>query len=237
MRVLSVLHPGGGHSGVLGERVRAAGHELVEWCPGAGDEIPGPPSEYDALAVLGGGMNVHESGRMPWLGGEIELLREALERDAPVLGICLGAQLVARAAGAEVRRAGTPEIGWYEVERTAAGEEDPLLGPLPHRFDAYQWHSYTFDLPAGAVELARSRVCPQAFRLGAAWAVQFHPEVTADIVDEWIDDYESDPDAVALDFDPAAARAEAARRLPRWNQVGAALFDGFLAAAVVASPA
>jgi GMP synthase (glutamine-hydrolysing) len=182
-------------------------------------------------------MNVHEADRLPWLTGEIELLREALARGTPLLGICLGAQLVARAAGAEVRRAARPEIGWFAVERTPAGEDDPLLGPLPARFDAYQWHSYAFDLPAGAVELARNRVCPQAFRLGAAWAVQFHPEVTTAIVDDWIDDYESDPDAVALGLDPPAARAEAARRLPHWNRLGAALFDGFLTAAAVASAA
>jgi GMP synthase (glutamine-hydrolysing) len=232
MRLLSVLHPGGGHSGVLGDRARAASVELVEWRPGAGEPLPAPLGEYDALAVFGGGMNVHDVERLPWLLAEIELLREALELGLPVLGVCLGSQLLARAAGAEVRRAATPEIGWLEVERTAAGAGDPLLGRLPERFDAYQWHSYAFDLPAGTVELARSPVCPQAFRLGAAWAVQFHPEVTADIVDEWIGDYESDPDAVAMGFDPAAARAQAARRLPRWNQLGAALFDGFLAAAV-----
>jgi GMP synthase (glutamine-hydrolysing) len=237
MRIVSVLHPGGGHSGVLGERARAAGVELVEWRPGAGEPLPGPLTAYDAVAVFGGGMNVHEVDRLPWLAGEIELLREALERGMPVLGVCLGSQLLAHAAGAAVRRAREPEIGWLEVERTAASAGDPLLGALPERFEAYQWHSYAFHLPAGAVELARSPVCPQAFRLGAAWGVQFHPEVTAAIVDEWSDDYESDPDAVAAGFDPVAARAEARIRLPRWNAIGATLFDGFLAAVAVTSPA
>jgi GMP synthase (glutamine-hydrolysing) len=228
MRILSILHPGGGHSGVLGERALATGAELTEWRPGAGEPTPAPLGDYDALAVFGGGMNVHETDRLPWLAGEIELLRDALVRGMPVLGVCLGSQLLARAAGAEVRRAAEPEIGWLEVERSTA--DDPVLGALPERFTAYQWHSYGFDLPAGAVELARSRVCPQAFRLGSAWAVQFHPEVTEDIVEEWIADYRSDPDAVAAGFDPDAARAEARVQLPRWNEIGAALFDGFLGA-------
>jgi GMP synthase (glutamine-hydrolysing) len=235
MRILSVLHPGGGHSGVLGERAVAAAHELVEWNPGAGEPAPGTLDEFEALAVFGGGQNVRQAGALPWMTAEIELLRDALERGMPAIGVCLGSQLLARAAGAEVHRAREPEIGWYEVERTTV--DDPVLGALPPRFDAYQWHSYTFELPAGAVELARSPVCPQAFRLGDAWAVQFHPEVTTAIVDEWIDDYESDPDAVAMGLDPEAARAEAAERLPRWNAIGSALFDGFLAAAAVRSPA
>lgn len=232
MRILSVLHPGGGHSGVLGDRARAAGHALVEWSPGAGEPLPEPLPEWDALAVFGGGMNVHEADRLPWLAGEVELIREALERGTPVVGVCLGSQLLARAAGAEVRRAGRPEIGWLEVERTDAA--DPLFAALPDRFTAYQWHSYAFDLPAGATELARSAVCPQAFRLGDAWGVQFHPEVTPDIVAGWIDDYESDPDAVAQGFDPAAAHAEAADRIASWNVIGGALFDGWLRAASAA---
>jgi len=186
--------------------------------------------------VFGGGMNVRDAGRLPWLGGEIELLRDVLQAGVPALGICLGAQLLAAAAGAEVRRGGAPEIGWFEVERGAEGARDPVLGRLPARFLAYEWHSYAFELPAGAVELARSAVCPQAYRLGdAAWGVQFHPEVTPGIVLGWALDFESDPDAVRLDFDPDAHQAEARERLPVWMDLGRRLFDGFLAAATAAA--
>jgi GMP synthase (glutamine-hydrolysing) len=238
MRILSVLHPGGGHSGVLGQRARRAGHALVEWTPGDGERRPGPLPAFDALAVFGGGMNLSDGDRLPWLRGEIELLRDAIARAMPVIGVCLGGQLLAAAGGADVHRASEPEIGWHEVELTGAAAGDPVLGGLPSRFTACQWHSYAFELPAGAVELARSPVCPQAFRLGDnAWGVQFHPEVTEGILRSWIDDYESDPDAVRLGFDPAAATAEALAWLPAWNAVGAQLFDGFLAAALRARAA
>jgi GMP synthase-like glutamine amidotransferase len=238
MRVLSILHPGGGHSGLLRERASAAGHELVEWTPGAGEPLPAPLGDFDAIAVYGGGMNVADHERLPWLTGELELLREALERRIPLLGVCLGAQLVAAAAGAEVYRVPAPEIGWFEVERVAAGTGDPVLGGLPERFTAYQWHSYACRLPAGAVELARSPVCTQAYVIGDyAWGVQFHPEVTPDVLDAWIDDYASDPDAVAARMDPAAARAELPERLGPWNAIGRQLFDGWLAAAAVTVPA
>jgi GMP synthase (glutamine-hydrolysing) len=238
MRILSVLHPGGGHSGVLGERARAAGHAVVEWTPGAGEPIPGPLSAHDALAVFGGGMNLSDLDRLPWLRGEIELLRDAIARAMPVIGVCLGAQLLAAAAGAEVHRASEPEIGWHEVELTPAAAQDPVLGRLPARFTACQWHSYAFELPAGAVELARSPVCPQAFRLaGPAWGVQFHPEVTEGILRAWIEDFDSDPDAVRLGVEPTAAMAQALARLPEWNELGAVLFDGFLEAALRARAA
>ena len=167
----------------------------------------------------------------------MELLREALQAGVPALGVCLGAQLLASAAGAEVRRSPSPEIGWFDVELTPEGADDPLLGRLPGRFLAYEWHSYAFALPAGAVELARSAACPQAFRLGeTAWGVQFHPEVVPEIVEAWALDYESDPDAIALGFDPAAHIAEAAERLPAWMALGRALFEGFLTAAAAAGP-
>jgi GMP synthase (glutamine-hydrolysing) len=236
MRVLAVLHPGATLTGLVGERARAAGHEVVEWVPAGGDPLPGLLESFGAVVPFGGGMNVRDAGRMPWLTGEIELLRDALAAGVPVLGICLGAQLVAAAAGAEVRRSGEPEIGWSEVEVSADGARDPVLGVLPERFLAYEWHSYTFDLPAGAVELARSGICTQAFRLGdVAWAVQFHPEVTPEIVREWALDYESDPDAVRLGVEPAAHLAVAERRLPDWMALGRRLFDAFFATAEAAA--
>ena len=230
MRVLAARHPGGGTTGLLAERCEAGGHELAEWIAADGEHVP---TGCDAVVVFGGGMNVRDAGRLPWLRAEIELLRDALEAGTPVLGICLGAQLLAAAAGAEVRRASEPEIGWFEVERRG---EDPVLGALPERFLAYEWHSYTFELPAGAVELARSAVCSQAFRLGGAWGVQFHPEVVPAIVRFWAEDFRSDPDAVALGFDPAAHLAEAERRLPAWMEIGRRLFDAFLATAAAAEP-
>jgi GMP synthase (glutamine-hydrolysing) len=238
VRVLSVLHPGGGHSGVLRDAAAASGHELVEWNPGGGEPLPDALADYDAIAVFGGGMNVVDQERLPWLTGEIELLREAHATGIPLLGICLGAQLLVAAAGGEVFRVEHPEIGWLDVARPPTG--DPVAGALPERFTAFQWHSYACRLPAGAVELARSPVCPQVFVLdGRAWGVQFHPEVTTEILDEWFADYDSDPDAVRLGFDPDAARAAAREHLPDWNAIGRSLFDAWLAAAerAVRSPA
>jgi GMP synthase-like glutamine amidotransferase len=238
MRILAVLHPGAGLTGLLGERAPLRGHELLAWTPADGDRLRGRLASFDAAVVFGGGMNVRDADRLPWLHGEIELLRDALEARLPLLGVCLGAQLVAAAAGAEVRRATTPEIGWFEVELSADGSRDPVLGTLPDRFTAYEWHSYAFDLPAGAVELARSAVCSQAFRLGdCAWAVQFHPEVTPEIVRAWALDYESDPDAVQLGLDPAAHLALAEQRLPEWMELGRRLFDGFLEVATARAAA
>ncbi len=238
MRVLGVRHPGGGTCGLLAERCELDGHELVEWIPGAGEPIPAALSELDAIAVFGGGMNVRDADRLPWMRAEIELLRDALQDGIPVLGVCLGAQLLATAAGAEVRRSPSPEIGWFDVERTPEGAADPLLGRLPGRFLAYEWHSYAFALPAGAVELARSAACPQAFRLGdRAWGVQFHPEVLPEIVEDWALDYRSDPDAIAMGFDPPAHIAEATERLPAWMALGRELFEGFLRAAAAGPPA
>src|SRR6476646_5401210 len=111
-------------------------------------------------------MNVDEEGRHGWIAEEKALLRELLTREVPLLGLCLGGQLVAEAAGAEARRASEPEIGWHQVEVTPEGAADPLLGPLAPSFEAFQWHSYEFPLPPGAVPVAKSEVCLQACRLG-----------------------------------------------------------------------
>jgi GMP synthase-like glutamine amidotransferase len=139
-----------------------------------------------------------------------------------MLGVCLGAQLLAKAAHARVFPASEPEIGWHEVELTRAAADDPVLGELPPRFDAFQWHYYAHDLPAGAEELARNRVCTQAFRLGERiWGVQFHPEVTLAQVEQWIDE---EPEAT-----PLARRLEETRsRIESWNDLGRRLCGAFV---------
>jgi GMP synthase-like glutamine amidotransferase len=143
-----------------------------------------------------------------------------------VLGICLGVQLLARAAGAWVGPLPEAEIGWHGVELTDEGAADPVLGAMPRTFDAMQWHHYTYAVPEGAVELARSATCTQAFRLGdACWGVQFHPEVTQAQVDGWIDDMSDRPP------DPEGLRAATTANIARWNELGRTLCGAFLEAA------
>jgi GMP synthase-like glutamine amidotransferase len=116
-----------------------------------------------------------------------------------------------------------PEIGWYTVELTSEGAEDPVVGALPRSFEAMQWHHYTYGLPGGAVELARSAACTQAFRLGdACWGVQFHPEVTAAQVEGWAADADDPPP------DAARLRTETLANIARWNELGRSLCAAFL---------
>ena len=177
------------------------------------------------MIVLGGAMHPDEDERHGWLTTELRWLEGLLDRGTPLLGICLGSQLVARAAGAEVLRSAESEVGWFPVECTAAAADDPVAGALPDRFDAFQWHHYTHTLPTGAVELARSAVCTQAYRVGNAWGVQFHPEVRAEQVEEWLAE---DPADVA---DAEGLRRETRERIAGWNELGRGLCRAFLAAA------
>ena len=160
------------------------------------------------------------------------MLRELLERRIPLLGVCLGAQLLAEAAGAPARRASAPEIGWHDVEVTDDGAEDPLLAPLAPRFKAFQWHSYECPLPPGATALARSDVCLQAYRVGnSRWASSSTPRSRATDAEAWIDDYRSDEDAVRIGLDPDALRRRTHASIEQWNEVGRALCTRFLDAA------
>jgi GMP synthase (glutamine-hydrolysing) len=221
MRVLAVTHGPSVGPGVFADAVQEAGHELVEWPVQLGGRAP---EGADAVIVLGGAMHPDQEDRHSWLRPELRLLERELKRGTPLLGVCLGSQLIARAAGASVFRATEPEVGWLPVEVTDEGAADPVAAALPARFDAFQWHHYTHDLPDGAVELARSPVCTQAFRLGRAWGVQFHPEVRAEQVESWLAE---DPDDVA---DPAALRAETRQRIDGWNVLGRRLCSAFLTA-------
>jgi GMP synthase (glutamine-hydrolysing) len=189
--------------------------------------------------VFGGPMNVDEEHAHPWLRAEKRLLCELLERGTPTLGVCLGSQLVAEAAGGEVRRAERPEIGWHEIELTPEGGADPLLSVLPERFESFQYHHCEWLEPPGGVTLARSALALQAFRLGErpVWGLQFHPEVTEPDLVSWFDDWHDDPPAVATGLDPEAIRAESARKIGAWNDSGRALSTRFLELAAQLSPA
>ena len=219
MKVLALTHGPSVGPGVFGAEVAAAGHELQECHVASGGR---PSHDADAILVFGGAMHPDQEEQHPWLLAEHRFLVEALERETPVFGICLGAQLLAKAAGAAVRPAPEPEVGWLPVELTEAAGSDPVLSAAPARFEAFQWHHYTYDLPPGAVELARSDSCTQAFRLGNAIGIQFHAEVTETQVDRWLAE---DP----ADVDDAEALREATReRIDAWNVLGRSLCRRFL---------
>ena len=222
MKVLALTHGDDVGPGVFEDAIRAAGHELVERNV-AREGVADEPA--DAVIVLGGAMHPDQDERHPWLRPELHFLQERLRDGTPLLGVCLGSQLIARAAGARVFRSEEPEVGWLQVEVTDAAKSDRVAASLPESFDAFQWHSYTHELPAGAVELARSRVCIQAWRLGNAWGVQFHPEVRADQVESWLSQEPDDvPDA---DGFLAATR----ERIEDWNALGRGLCAAFLTTA------
>ena len=147
----------------------------------ANDPLP-PLMEVDMLVVVGGPMNVYEELKYPWLAAEKRFIAEAISRGRPILGVCLGAQLLATVMGARVVPNGDREIGWFEVYRTDAADRAGLAGFLPEKAEVFHWHGDTFDLPAGAVHLARSNGCEHQGFVAHERIVglQFHLEVTAD---------------------------------------------------------
>ncbi|MFZ2951081.1 MAG: type 1 glutamine amidotransferase, partial [Desulfuromonadaceae bacterium] len=145
------------------------------------------PAQISALIVLGGAMGANDDQHHPFLGELKSLIRTILAARTPYLGICLGGQLLAAALGAEVVSNRWEELGTQPVHLTEQGKTDRLFRGIPERFGTFQWHHDSFDIPAGGMLLASSAACPhQAFRVGeAAWGLQFHPEVTENIIRVW----------------------------------------------------
>ena len=222
MRVLSVVHQPDAGAGVFGA--------YPTWVPGA--QPPPSVQDVDALMIFGGSMHLDQEDGHPWLAPEKEFIRDALERGTPILGVCLGSQLLAEAAGAVPYRSEEPEIGWYDIEITDAGAADPVIGPLAPSVELFEWHHYVAPLPPGAVELARTPVCVQAFRIEGkpAWGLQFHAEVTRENLFSWLDRWGSS-EAVETSFDPDAIRAASELRIEEQNVTGRKLAERFLAEA------
>jgi len=202
--------------------------EFPTWVPSDGP----PPSDFHALMIFGGSMHVDQEDGHPWLDPEKEFIRDALDRGTPILGVCLGSQLLAEAAGARPERMPDPEIGWYDIEITEAGAADPVTGPLTPSVELFEWHHYAAPLPPGAVELARTPLCVQAFRIEGrpAWGLQFHAEVTKENLFGWLDGW-GNSEAVQTDLDPEAIRAASEVRIEEQNVTGRKLAERFLAEA------
>jgi GMP synthase (glutamine-hydrolysing) len=186
-------------------------HRLVRTF--AGGQVP---SEADALVVLGGGMGANEQDRLPHLRDEIRLLRRCVEEGRPVLGICLGSQLLAAALGGTVARAAAPEIGFYRVRLAPAARDDALFAGVEESFVAFHWHNDAFTLPGGAVPLAGSTMTPlQAYRFGErAWGIQFHLEIDEPLLR-----------AMLEGNDPEGLIEQSRRELPPFRKIAATVFS------------
>jgi GMP synthase-like glutamine amidotransferase len=222
VRVLSIVHELDAGAGVFGD--------FPTWVPSS--QPPPDARDVDALMIFGGSMHVDQNDEHRWMDPEKQFIREALERGTPILGVCLGCQLLAEAAGARPRRMPEPEIGWYDIEITAAGATDPVIGPLAPSVELFEWHHYAAPLPPGAVELARTPLCTQAFRVDGkpAWGLQFHTEVTSEDLFSWLDAWDTS-EAVHTRFDPDEIRAASERRIEEQNETGRRLAERFLAEA------
>lgn len=186
---------------------------------------------YDALVVLGGPMNVDETERYPHLRHELDVIREALDRGRPMLGICLGAQLLAHAIGGHVGRAPSPEIGWHDVALSDDAQSDPLLGHFSGVERVFQWHGDTFELAPGAVHLASSETCPnQAFRAGdAAWGLQFHLEVDQPMIARWVHEPANAREVAVVSGGASSILTETELRIERQRVLAESAFAGFVA--------
>jgi len=163
----------------------------------AGEKIPQSMDATRGLIVMGGPMSVYDHERFPFLLEEQRLIEQALKEEKPVLGICLGSQLLAATLGAEVKKGKQKEIGWHPVALKASAAADALWQALPSRFTAYHWHGDVYDLPRGAVALAASELTPcQGFRYGEkAYGFLFHMEVTEKIIKNMVKEFSGELEA------------------------------------------
>ena len=217
-RALHIQNEASGPARLFVEELEGRGFEVVT-IDARLDRLPQSPEGFAAVLSGGGTADTHQTAEHPWLIHEVALLRRAIEAGVPTMGLCLGAQLLTEAAGGTVYRCDPPEVGWVEVEAGPEADTDPVMGALPPRFTAMQWHLYACELPPAAVEMARNAVCVQALRIGhAAWGTQFHIETTREILVSWAD---MAPEELAkFGYDRARFDAELDRHGPAHEAIG-----------------
>jgi GMP synthase (glutamine-hydrolysing) len=177
--------------GTLGDFLKSKEEPFCIVELGAGAQLPADPKAFKAVVVLGGPMNVDEENLYPFLKPENDFIQRVLKAGIPYLGICLGSQLLAKAAGARVIKSPVKEIGWYQVQLTDNGKKDPLFNGFRENDPIYHWHGDMFQIPSNGQLLASAEGCPhQALKVGKnAYGLQFHVEVTDKSIKEWCDEY------------------------------------------------
>lgn len=195
-----------------------------------GVSVPTRIDGYDALIVLGGPQGVYEEDRYPYITAEIRLVEDALKKRVPTLGICLGSQILAKAAGAKVYKSGKKELGWYDVTLTEDADDDWLFLGFPSRFSAFHWHGDTFDVPSGSTLLASSEMFPnQVIKAGpGAYGIQFHLEVTEQMIREWVAINQEEFRPLKGITDPETILSETPKRIEGLNRLGNALASRFI---------
>ena len=231
MKVLVLRHVPHEHLGTLAETLISNNitYDYVNFYENDSTNIT--IKDLCGLIILGGPMNVYETDRYLYLDKEDRLIKHAIERDVPILGICLGAQLIAKALGARVIKNKEKEIGWYSMGITKEGNEDKLFKHFHAEEIVFQWHGDTFEIPEGGVHLAESSMCTnQAFRYrDKVYGLQFHIEVTPQMILEWLNVPENQNEIVSLKekINPELIKTETPKFIGRLNLLAKDVFREF----------
>lgn len=221
-QVLIIVHQATSTPGLIGQRLQAGGYRLDIRCPAEGDRLPATLDQHEAVVVFGGPMSANDDATLPFIRAELDWLPVVLGSGKPYLGVCLGAQLLARVLGARVyaHLEGLKEIGYFPMRVTPAGVED-----FGRSLQVYQWHGEGFELPTDAVLLAEGDLFPnQAFRYGEnIYGVQFHPEITAEMIHTW-----TERGAEQLTLPGAQSRQEQLQHHQQHGEAIATWLDEFL---------
>jgi GMP synthase (glutamine-hydrolysing) len=230
MRALVLQHISVEGPGSLAPLLRARGWELETVALYAGDQLPALPRTYQAIIVMGGPMGVYDEDAYPFLRAEHDFLQRAIAQGVPLLGICLGAELLAKALGARVYRNPRKEIGWYTVDLTSAGLADPLFAGVGSPVQVFEWHGDAFDLPVGATHLASSADCVhQVFRYRErVYGLLFHLELTPEIIRSWIEAFHDELAEVADQVSVAQIERDMVRYMEPYQQVRTRVFTNLV---------
>jgi GMP synthase (glutamine-hydrolysing) len=230
---LVIQHVEAETTGVIGEVLDEESARVTTVRVFSGDSVPTGIAPHDALVVMGGPMGVYEADRHPHLAQEVALIRRAVGEDVPVLGVCLGSQLLATALGSKVGPA-RKELGWFPVTLTPEGIADPLFAGVPGGFTALHWHGDAFDPPPGSMPLASSDLTPcQAFRHGAHVGLLFHMEMSEAMIRALV---EQDLASGYADYATAGrALDEMPRHLPSMRSIARKVF-GRVSDAIAGKP-